>query len=256
MAFNFTGTFTTGQFEALRTFSKLQQIDIPKRISWLKASLERIGRFTTQYDGQGFPISYSVSPQNSYGAKLLLAFKILGGVPERDFIIRTKDQPVFKERGVPLSDDTEDHTTGYSETYSNGVRERGIRFDMDVGIRTDIAKKWMLESIKRKREYLEYKIKKCIDLSDQIADEIVMLEKYVADETLANAETAMILVKATIPGANNVVADIEDEHGTNIGDQVDPTSEQDMNAGGGLAKRGAPLPIDSSASTSLTEGIA
>jgi hypothetical protein len=238
MAFNFYGTFTIGQLNELRTFSRYQSQDLQKRIDWLKSQLERIGTLKSTLD-QGTPQTYQTST-STYLGKLFLAYKMMGGNPERDFIIRQRDQTVFKTRGSPLNDDPYDKTDGSSDEYTNGVSERGIRNDSASGLFVDRAKAWQLEVIKRKREYLEYKIKKIIDYSDELAKELASLE-FLIDESTDILETDglidEVIAQANIPGATGYVPDDEDLFGEVIRDPVDPLVEQDFDQGAATGRR-------------------
>jgi hypothetical protein len=230
MAFNFFGTFTTGQFDRFRTFSKLQEQDLKSRISWLRAELNRVGVFTTTYDPDGRPLQFSASPSNSYAAKLMLAYKILGGWPEYEMLLKTRDMPVFKVRGTAL--DPDDHDSGSSTMYSNGRRERsGQRFDRDVGLKASKVKAWQLEVVKRKRESLEFKIKKALDYSDQISQEIAQLTTMTADDS-RSLDSLFVAVDAIMfaPGKQTVLSDAEDVFGLTIGNKVDATSSDDYNS--------------------------
>jgi len=226
MAFSFFGTYTTAQFEELRKFSKIQERDIQDRITWLDAAISRNGIFITNYDEQSnLPTSFTCLVP-SYGSKLLSAYRALGGNPERDFMLRTRNKPVFLERGKNISSDIEDSNSGYSETFTNGRRIRGDqRFDRDVGIVVNKLKSFQYEAIKRKREHLEYKIKRCMDYSDQLQSEKDALELMLSEDAFASVDdlTAEVFLKSSRTGAQNVVDDSEDIFGLNIGKPKDPT---------------------------------
>lgn len=185
------------------------------------------------YDGPD-PVSFSVSPNNSYGAKLLLAYKIMGGFPERDMLLRDSDPSnvTFLTKGSNISvGDPEDTTGGYSDVYSNGRRYRGgQRFDRDVAIRVERLKKWQLEVIKHKREHLEFKIKRALDYSDQLLNEITLLKTMLTDVTRSvDTMVANVLQQAQKPGAQNMVDDSGDKFGLNIGRIGDKTVDTDLN---------------------------
>lgn len=230
MAFNFYGTFTTGQYNKYMYFSKLQEQDLKKRVSWLQSELLRVGVFTTTYDEDQRPVSFTVNPFNSYGAKLLLAYKILGGVPEEEMLLRTRDQAVFLTQGTDINTDPEDLDSGGSTEYTNGRLFRGtIRFDRDLGIQVAKTRKWQLEAIKRKRESLEFKIKKALDLSDQLQQEIDMLTGMIEEPSKSldfmNATVAGFMFR---DGAMNVVQNMLDIWGLKIGNQADVTLREDF----------------------------
>lgn len=235
MAFNFYGTFTSGQLQQLIDFSLIQERDLRARSHWLQAQLTRNGVFSTVYDPKTFlPVSFTAS-QGSYAAKLLQAYRILGGTPEKDFMLRTRSQPVFLTRGKNIDTGVTgvDPTAGYSDTMSNGRRVRGSqRFDRDVGVQVEKLKFWQIEPIKRKREHLEFKIKRALDYSDQLEQEIKLLD-VLLDDT-AGRQVADIVrdiqLSAARTGAANVVEDLLDIFGLNIGRVADPTYAPDFDA--------------------------
>ncbi len=223
MAFNFYGTFTTGQWEELRQFALIQATDIGARIAWLNRELSTIGLFSTIYDSSNsHPLSFAVVPSTSYGAKLLQAYRALGGSPEKDFLLRTSDQPVYLLPGAPI--DTNDAsgvaTQGFSDSFSNGKRYRGQqRFDRDLGFPMEKFKRWQLEAIKHKRERLEYKIKRALDYSDQLQIEQQALTSMIATDSTTSVEgqIANLIALFHRPGAMNVIDNINDLFGFNIG---------------------------------------
>lgn len=228
MSFSFLGTWTTGQFEQLRKFAKVQEQDLKKRAEFLRRKLSDNGIFVTEYDEASYhPIRYSVTPF-SYASKLFQAYRALGGHPETEFLLRTRDQPVFLTRGTSINtEDSSDTTSGYSDTYSNGRRYRGSqRFDRDVAVQVEKFKGWQLEVIKRKREHLEYKIKRAIDYSDQLLIEAEMIEAMLAEDsaTSIDAQVTKVNLIATRTGAANVIQDMFDLFGFGIGRTLDQNS--------------------------------
>lgn len=235
MAFGFFGTFTTGQLQQLVDFSFIQERDLAARQRWLSAQLTRNGVFSTEYDAQThLPKSFTASA-GSYAAKLLQAYRILGGTPEKDFMLRTTDKPVFMTRGKNIDTGVTgvDPTAGYSDTLSNGRRVRGSqRFDRDVGVHVERLKSWQSEAIKRKREHLEFKIKRALDYSDQLQREIAVL-KVLLDDT-SGRQVADIVRNISLTsvrtGAHNIVEDLVDIFGLNIGKVQDFTYGPDYDS--------------------------
>lgn len=141
-------------------------------------------------------------------------------------LLRTRDKPVFKTKSTNLT--VQDNGTtegGFSDIYSNGRRERGgQRFDRDLCIKVEKLKKWQLEAIKFKREKIEYKIKKALDYSDQIQQEISLIDKLLAvglgsfEDQVTSIEVIM-----TRPGSANVVSNLDDQFGLDIGRPNDIT---------------------------------
>lgn len=185
------------------------------------------------YDPQtNLPKSFTAS-DSSYAGKLLQAYRILGGTPETDFMLRTTDQPVFLTRGNNIDTSTvgTDPTAGYSDLLSNGRRVRGTqRFDRDVGVQVNRLKSWQLEAIKQKREHLEFKIKRALDYSDQLQREIAVIAVLLdpnqgrqVRDTVRNVQLTAIRT-----GAHNIVEDLIDVFGLNIGRVEDPTYTGDV----------------------------
>ncbi len=241
MAFNFFGTFSTGQFEQLKLFAKTQERELADRRKWLSAQLFRNGLFITNYDEQTMmPVSFTAT-DGSYSAKLLLAYKSLGGNPEQDFLLRTKENPVYLTRGNNLSTSSMGNPTdGYSDVFSNGRRIRGSqRFDRDIGIQVDRLKYWQLEVIKRKREHLEFKIKRALDYSDQLQREIELIDVLLQEDSGKTIDDLINKIEFYMfrTGAHNIVDDMLDLFGLRIGRIKDPTSTYDQEASDGEGMR-------------------
>lgn len=230
MAFNFFGSFSRGQFEAFKAFSQIQRLDLEIRKQYLQKQRLQIGVFTTEYDGHT-PISFTANA-GSYAAKLLEAYRILGGNPERDMLLRTIDKPVFLTRGTGFSVDKNSTVQGgFSDVYSNGRRYRGDqRFDRDLGLKVEKMKRWQLNSIKMKRERLEYKIKRALDYSDQLLAEMNSIDKTLSEGTGGfDDQIASIELEAIKPGTANITQDIDDIFGLFIGKPIDYSFDDAIN---------------------------
>ena len=229
MAFSFYGTFTLAQWEELRQFALIQASDIGARIGYLNRELLTVGLFNTQYNSAtSLPISFVATPLTSHGAKLLRAYRALGGFPEQDFLLRTSDQPVYLMPGPPMDvdDPSGANSQGFSDKFSNGRQNRGDqRFDRDLGYPMEQFKKWQLEAIKRKREHVEFKIKRALDYSDQLQIEIKFLTTMIQPGTLtdANGQISNLIALFHRPGAMNVIDNINDIFGFDIGRPGDKT---------------------------------
>jgi hypothetical protein len=170
-------------------------------------------------------VSFVVSAK-SYAAKLLEAYRILGGFPEKDMLLRTRDQPVYKSSGPAISISNDGTVVGgFSDVYTDGRRERGNqRYDRDLGLKVEKFKQWQLESIKFKRERIEFKIKRALDYSDELQKEIDFIDKLLGegrgsfDERATSIESRMIA-----PGTANVIQNLDDLFGLNIGRPGDIT---------------------------------
>lgn len=183
MAFNFYGTFTTGQLNAFIAFVNIQKVDLTARKAWLQDRRTRIGKFSVVNDVSGNPAGFSVTPLSSYGAKLFQAYKILGGIPEQDFLLTDRKNPNFLTRGQPIRNvEGEFISGGYSDEYRDGRIYRGdMRFDNILGDRVEKLKDGFRSVIKKKRENIEYKVKAALDYSEQLEDEVILIDKLLSD---------------------------------------------------------------------------
>lgn len=208
MAFNFFGTFTRAQWFDFRDFASVQRVELEARKRWTKAELTRTGVLACTYsDDNSTPISFQASPK-TYIGKLLLAYRMLGGVPEHDMLLRNRSQAVFLNQGV----DTDD-----IPAYSNGRVPRGDqRFDRTLGLSVEAMKNWQLEAIKAKREHLEFKIKRALDYSDQLEQELEVLSNLI--DSIAIDEQVMT-IENTIsqPDRYNIPSGVGDRFGNSIG---------------------------------------
>jgi hypothetical protein len=198
-----------------RDFAMVQRTELEARARWLLAEVARTGTVQCVYDEDGvIPVSFSAAP-NTYIWKLLLAYRTLGGVPENDMLLRTRDNVVFLGRGASMDD---------KPGYSNGRLNRGGQiFDRDLGLAVEAMKKWQLEAVKTKRERLEYKIKRALDYADQLQEEYNLIQGLVSgvydlDDQISKVETTM-----SEPGRANVPITDKDKFGLKIGDIVDVT---------------------------------
>jgi hypothetical protein len=220
MAFNFFGVCSSGQWLVFKAFALVQKVELQLRRMWLQKEISKIGTFVTTYGDDFMPQEFIATPHNSYAAKLMEAYKILGGVPERDMLLRTLDQPVFLTSGVGISKSDDDGVSGgYSDVFSNGRRFRGgQRFDRDLGLTFDKLKKWQLEAVKHKREHLEYKIKRALDYSDQLQLELNQIEILLGDGT-GSVDDQILQIELAIntPGSMTVVDNPDDIFGLSVG---------------------------------------
>ncbi len=212
MAFSFFGTFTRAQWYDFKDFATVQRTELEARKRWVDTELIRTGQVSCTYDEDGAnPVSFEASPK-SYIGKLLLAYRMLGGVPENDMLLRTRDQAVFLKQGIDMYD---------TPAYSNGRRQRGSqRFDRTLGLAVEAMKKWQLEAVKAKREHLEYKIKRAMDYADQLEQESEMLKElidgFLVDDQIIRVETTI-----SQPDRYNVPEGLGDRFGNEIGSPGD-----------------------------------
>ena len=225
MAFNFYGTYTTGQYKSLVDFTNIQLVDVQKRIKYLNGMLERNGRFDTKFDLNKMPEKYTVTPEGSYGAKLLRAFLALGGDPLKSFVIRT--DTVYMNSGVPITDDINDDKAGYGTHLSNGQQIHTQRGDYATGIHTMRLKKFQLSSIKYKREHLEFKIKRAMDFSGFLSEEIDYLTSMIDENHdrhhIRSVESILVNLDpaVAVPGSTSIIQNDQDLFGYGVGNLQD-----------------------------------
>lgn len=177
MAFNFLGTFSEEEVQALLSFAEDQLEDVEDRISYLRSNIERVGWIVFERGDDGKPVSYDIQPPNSLLAKYVRTYQFFGGeVLELD--IRSRGEWLSFTKGEPnLDDDAEFQGgqvdgQGVSENYAAPNRH----YDDAVEAATVAkVKDWVTPAIQGKREEWEYRIKRSIDLVDQYLEEIILL---------------------------------------------------------------------------------
>jgi hypothetical protein len=174
MAFDFLGTFTASDFGRLLEFARATLPDVDDRITILKAEIEKLGWVSYSFDEQGERVGYQVFPTNSLMARYTRAYEYYGGslndlkIRSRgDWIYITKGEFDLRE-GVPFS--------GGQPSDGEYSANNGLYNDATPGIHISKVKDWLIPKIK-KMEDLEYRIRRCVDLTDQKIEEIILLVK-------------------------------------------------------------------------------
>lgn len=167
MSFGFNGTFTKSQFERFRTYVLNQMSLIDARIDHLKAERDRVGNIAFAFDASGVPTAFTSDPPTTYCGKLFAAYEVLGGDVEFELQVRSTNQPVFRITG--------DINTP-PQMYSNGeiVGVLGLNDAPSADLVQKIRSGFQ-ESIQRRRDYLERKIRRAIDYAEQLDQEISQL---------------------------------------------------------------------------------
>jgi hypothetical protein len=148
MTFTLGGTFNQSQFDRLVAFVQLQKTTIADRLRHLYAELDRLGTLSFGYDADGVPLGYAtVKPPDSYIAKLVSAYEVLGGDAEFDLKVRSMNQPVFLIRA--------DEATS-AQRLSNGeiLRQPGLA-DAYTAELTRQLQSWLSETMQYRRNALE-----------------------------------------------------------------------------------------------------
>lgn len=186
MAFNFLGTFDRSEVETLLEFAESQLEDVPARINYLRSLIERNGWVTFERDEEGRAISYDVRPENSTLSKYIRTYQFYGG-SMLDLQIRSRGEWLSYTKGTSEIDGQIQYQGGridgdtQGDYYAPNMHKR----DSVEAITVSKVKKWIIPSIKMKREEWEFKIKKSIDLVDQYLEEIILLvQRSTGAETL------------------------------------------------------------------------
>ena len=169
--FNFLGTFSKAQFEMFQNWILAQVGDVDARVSHLKERCRRTGYLKMTFDTSGYPSSYTAMPSYSLMHKLITAYEATGGDLARDFRLRMWDQQVKLESAEG----------GSTQTSDGQVLQNRHMDDVQAAATVEQIRKSFIEPMKRKREFLEYRIKMTQDLYDQLNLEIVLLRVVKAD---------------------------------------------------------------------------
>lgn len=193
MAHDFLGTFNLSMLNRLIGFARAQVTDIPARLTHLAAEQARVGSVVFKFD-MSTVVSYIPSPSDSYVGRLLRLYEVLGGDPFYDLGIRQKNsQAIFRQRA---------DETRKSQVLSNGriMATEGLA-DAPSAVLIQPMKDWMNDAIQFKRERLERQIRRMIDYSDQLADEMTVLK------TIRSAASVDGSLENLIAQVNKLIAD-------------------------------------------------
>jgi hypothetical protein len=125
--------------------------------------------------GDGTPIGYTPDSETSYLGQLLIAYEVLGGDPQHDLQVRSITDPVYLQRGS-------ESTPALMMSNGEPVAQKG-NADAVTARLISSMRGWADDSIHRRRDYLERKIRRTIDYSDQLQAEISLLQTIQKDVT-------------------------------------------------------------------------
>jgi len=213
VSFSWLGTFRQGQWQAFRRFVLEERRDIAPRMAVIEAELTRIGEVTVLYqssfDQDGNEIvtekrnGIVVTPGSSL-AKLLQAYIAQGGNPfdislflkPDTTVILDEDDPETAQAGQPYQGVVHAKSADYvpGQRYEGGylsikkyiparVGGRKDMGDSQVGDRTDAARQWLRQEIRTKRDDIEARIIKLMDLREQLRGELVDITMAAAGVT-------------------------------------------------------------------------
>jgi hypothetical protein len=180
MAFDFLGTFNAAQYERLSGFIRSQVKFVEARVNHLEAEKIRVGQVIFRFD-QGVPIGYAGDPPESYLGKLLSVYEVLGGNPGVDLRVRLPTDPVFM---LPGDEVTSPHTMSNGEA----IGGKGLS-DADSAELVRSYRASFNDTIYRRFDALERKIRRAVDYADQLEEEIAGLKKLVVSFTAEDFAT-------------------------------------------------------------------
>jgi hypothetical protein len=164
VAYSFAGTFTLSQFTRFKEYVLDQVHQIDARIEHLKAERDRIGTLAIAYDESGNPTHIANDHQVTYLGRLFGAYEALGGNVEFDLQVRSAAQPIFRIPG---------DSTKPAQLLSNGeVIGHQALGDAESSLTMQAMRRWVEQDLYRRRESLERKIRRAIDYSEQLTQEI------------------------------------------------------------------------------------
>lgn len=184
MAFDFKGTFTASQFKRYESYLLGQTGLVEARIQHLENERLRIGNLLFAYDTDGVPLGLSHDEPVTYCGKLFAVYEALGGDAFFDLQVRSTSQPVFRQR----ADETRP-----SQLMSNGevIGTRGLS-DAESGNLIDETRELVQSDLDFRKNSLERKIRRAIDYSEQLAQEIGSLQAMALDNTVDGSMAFLI----------------------------------------------------------------
>lgn len=173
MAFNFLGTYDEEQIRGLLEFARQQLDDVDAKINHLQSEIQRYGWLSYSKDDEGSITGFSITPPQSQLAKYVRTYHYYGG-DVRDLNILSRGDWLYRSKGS-IDDDV--HGGGFQ-----GGKIQGADYpdnlhldDTNAANTTTKVKDWMADSIRRKREEFEFRIKRSIDLVDQHLESILLM---------------------------------------------------------------------------------
>lgn len=178
MAFDWRGTFNKSQFDRFAAFARAQIDTIGLRLRHLVFEQNRLGSLVFEFDAGGLPLRFTASDsKTTYIGKLVAAYEVLGGQVTYDLQVRSVGQAVYLLAGSENM---------APQLMSNGevMAPKGLA-DAKSAELIRQAREWIESPLHYRREYLEHKVRRAIDYSDQLQYEIELLKK-----ASTNVETA------------------------------------------------------------------
>lgn len=175
MAFDFLGTFTRTQLDALDAFVRAHAVNADARIRAIKGEIERLGWLEYDFDETGQRVSYRVQPEGSVLYRHALAFEYAGG-DLNALQIRSRGDWIYQIKGEWDLREGVAYTGGLpseGEYRASG----GLYDDQEPGTEVARMKQLVIPSLKRRLEDAEFRVKRTVDRSDQLIEELILIIK-------------------------------------------------------------------------------
>ena len=188
MAYDFLGTFNKSQMDRAFAFIRSQLPLVKARLAHLTAEQMRVGNILFTYDSGGVPVGCKADSDTSYMGKLLKAYTALGGDPFYDLNLRQVAQALTPVQGTEQ---------GMPQLMSNGeiMAQAGLA-DAPSAEAMRTAMSWLEDTVKYRFEALERKIRRTLDYSDQLSQEIAVLNSIAlgasVEGSVENTYTALM----------------------------------------------------------------
>ena len=188
MAFDFLGTWNKSQMNRAFAFVRSQLPLVKARIEHLAAEQMRIGVVRFRYDATGAATGCQADSDTSYMGKLFKAYEALGGDPFYDLNLRLDAQAISLVQGTEM---------GMPQLMTKGevVGALGLADGASAATMREVLT-WADTTLWYRRESLERKIRRALDYSSQLGQEIALLQTIQADDSvsgsLANAYTTLM----------------------------------------------------------------
>ena len=200
MSFSWLGIFRQGAWKDFRRFVLEERRDVGNRLAVIRSELIRIGYVVVKYEAvvdenENIVVTekrtgFAVPPRSSLG-KLIQAYVVAGGNPLSisHFLIpdqnTSSDGVVTKQYpagGVvyPLTGDmgTTQYDGGFKSIGNDPAKRTGGRkrhATERVDFHVDHSRRWVTQEIREKRNNIEARIIKLVDLREQLKKEVIQL---------------------------------------------------------------------------------
>lgn len=223
MAHDFLGTFNASQLNRLLAFVRGQLPEVEAKIQHIRAELGRTGSLSFSFGADNVPHAVTANPADSYLGKLLAAYEVLGGNPFFDLRSRNKSQAVFVVQGTPANPST-------SMSHGEVMGARGLQDAFSAELVRKLRRP-VQDTLDYRFTLLERKIRRALDYTDQLRDELAELESMRAAATVEGSLEFTANQVQQLIGNRNYRAIYDDQGSDPLGlNTYAPFSQYDVEA--------------------------